>query len=442
MNTEQEDLDLFASEDVDLSLSALNLLPKDLLNSPFTANADKPQRLLSPYATKDNKHFSTLHELRATSAELASNVSGGLELSTRRGVTVTLKDPYAAENLILVPLRNELIAACRAWHGRPTNTSLLAQVIYNRNQMALAFEECVEVFGPVAGSGSASTNFYLDYVTESLTDFGDRLEIMQTLQLALERMDTIIKNESVCENAKPSPGKTFLSPGRISPESTTRKSNYKGPYRTGSPYKSERTLPSVQFSPSGSDLKLENWCDTNSNKKSDNDNNGRTKAVDSHHKNKQLRAEDAIYNIRYKTQPCKHYTLSGGYCPSGVNCQFAHGPEELRDPRGHPKFRTRVCRNYFENGYCPFGEQCFFQHVRFSKSAEPIPKVRKRGDVSPPFDSECSTGSGKQSMPSLNMPKMQVKQSSNKDEGNEKKDGQCSTDEPRNVLSDITNINK
>ncbi|TPP59374.1 Zinc finger protein 36 C3H1 type 1 [Fasciola gigantica] len=74
------------------------------------------------------------------------------------------------------------------------------------------------------------------------------------------------------------------------------------------------------------------------------------------------RKQDAIYNARYKTQPCLHYQKYKR-CPLGDNCHFAHGPDELLHPQMHPKYRTRVCLNFAQTGTCPFGKQCYFLHA-------------------------------------------------------------------------------
>ncbi|KAF5403395.1 hypothetical protein PHET_03267 [Paragonimus heterotremus] len=80
------------------------------------------------------------------------------------------------------------------------------------------------------------------------------------------------------------------------------------------------------------------------------------------HKHQQMpRRQDAIYNARYKTQPCLHYQKYKR-CPLGDNCHFAHGPHELMHPQSHPKYRTRLCMNYVRTGLCPFGNKCYFLH--------------------------------------------------------------------------------
>ncbi|VDK83136.1 unnamed protein product [Dibothriocephalus latus] len=73
------------------------------------------------------------------------------------------------------------------------------------------------------------------------------------------------------------------------------------------------------------------------------------------------RKEDAIYNARYKSQPCVHYQKYKR-CPLGEDCHFAHGPAELQHPQCHPKFRTRPCKNFLLTGTCPFGSGCYFLH--------------------------------------------------------------------------------
>ncbi|KAF7259708.1 hypothetical protein EG68_03195 [Paragonimus skrjabini miyazakii] len=80
------------------------------------------------------------------------------------------------------------------------------------------------------------------------------------------------------------------------------------------------------------------------------------------HKHQHMpRRQDAIYNARYKTQPCLHYQKYKR-CPLGDNCHFAHGPHELMHPQSHPKYRTRLCMNYVRTGLCPFGNKCYFLH--------------------------------------------------------------------------------
>ncbi|VDQ04202.1 unnamed protein product [Trichobilharzia regenti] len=90
-------------------------------------------------------------------------------------------------------------------------------------------------------------------------------------------------------------------------------------------------------------------------------NNNNIKSVQMPMRHPFKRRQDAIYNARYKTQPCVHYQKHK-HCPLGENCHFAHGPEDLKHPEFHPKYRTQNCYNYARTGDCPYGEKCFFVH--------------------------------------------------------------------------------
>ncbi|KAF8569152.1 hypothetical protein P879_05463 [Paragonimus westermani] len=94
------------------------------------------------------------------------------------------------------------------------------------------------------------------------------------------------------------------------------------------------------------------------------------------------RRQDAIYNARYKTQPCLHYQKYKR-CPLGDNCHFAHGPNELMHPQSHPKYRTRLCMNYMRTGLCPFGNKCYFLHS--------IPKESQPNSSNTQTKMQCAT---------------------------------------------------
>lgn len=70
-----------------------------------------------------------------------------------------------------------------------------------------------------------------------------------------------------------------------------------------------------------------------------------------------------IKNELYKTELCKTYTQTHGFCKYGAKCQFAHGTAELRPVRRHPRYKTRPCRNFISNGSCPYGSRCRFIHA-------------------------------------------------------------------------------
>ena len=52
-----------------------------------------------------------------------------------------------------------------------------------------------------------------------------------------------------------------------------------------------------------------------------------------------------------------------GKCRYGNNCAYAHGIENLRSKvTNTTAYRTKKCKQFFENGYCPYGSRCQFQH--------------------------------------------------------------------------------
>lgn len=78
---------------------------------------------------------------------------------------------------------------------------------------------------------------------------------------------------------------------------------------------------------------------------------------------------------KFKTQMCKHFQTDGE-CPLRQYCQFAHGPEELRQPNDplpkqfgktalgavHSNYKTEPCKYMEETGECKFGDGCSFYH--------------------------------------------------------------------------------
>lgn len=77
-------------------------------------------------------------------------------------------------------------------------------------------------------------------------------------------------------------------------------------------------------------------------------------------------------NILYKTIMCKEYLNNNGICHRGVKCQFAHGNQDLRDPKDHPLYKTSICKHFFETNECPRGQSCYHAHslseVKIKKS--------------------------------------------------------------------------
>lgn len=96
---------------------------------------------------------------------------------------------------------------------------------------------------------------------------------------------------------------------------------------------------------------------------------------------------------------CKHF-LDEGECPLHQYCQFAHGPEELRQPNDplpkhfgktalgavHSNYKTEPCRNWLETGECKFGDGCSFFHtdVERRQLIDPLPNLPE-GVTLPPM---------------------------------------------------------
>lgn len=74
-----------------------------------------------------------------------------------------------------------------------------------------------------------------------------------------------------------------------------------------------------------------------------------------------LNTSSSSSSSRYKTELCRSFTESG-LCKYGGKCQFAHGPDELRDLSRHPKYKTEPCRTFHTIGFCPYGIRCHFVH--------------------------------------------------------------------------------
>lgn len=96
---------------------------------------------------------------------------------------------------------------------------------------------------------------------------------------------------------------------------------------------------------------------------------------------------------------CKHF-LESGECPLQQYCQFAHGPEELRQPNDplpkhfgktalgavHSNYKTEPCKNWQTTGECKFGDGCSFYHTEEErrKLIDPLPNLPE-GVTLPPM---------------------------------------------------------
>ncbi|KAF5101669.1 hypothetical protein D0Z00_000743 [Geotrichum galactomycetum] len=64
----------------------------------------------------------------------------------------------------------------------------------------------------------------------------------------------------------------------------------------------------------------------------------------------------------YKTELCATFIKSGGNCPYGSKCQFAHGAQDLKIVDRPPKWRSKPCQNWIKTGSCAYNERCCFRH--------------------------------------------------------------------------------
>ena len=81
-------------------------------------------------------------------------------------------------------------------------------------------------------------------------------------------------------------------------------------------------------------------------------------------------------SMKYKTELCRNF--QSGFCEFQEKCSFAHGPEELRMliPRA-AKYKTKYCKQFFEQGFCWYGARCQFKHSDLQPTA---PSSRKNSD--------------------------------------------------------------
>lgn len=64
----------------------------------------------------------------------------------------------------------------------------------------------------------------------------------------------------------------------------------------------------------------------------------------------------------YKTELCSSFVKSGGFCPYGDKCQFAHGSHELKSIDRPSNWRSKPCQNWLKTGTCTYNERCCFRH--------------------------------------------------------------------------------
>ncbi|XP_037534065.1 mRNA decay activator protein ZFP36 [Nematolebias whitei] len=96
-------------------------------------------------------------------------------------------------------------------------------------------------------------------------------------------------------------------------------------------------------------------------------------------------ASSPSYSSRYKTELCRSFT-ENGLCKYGGKCQFAHGPEELRDLNRHPKYKTEPCRTFHTIGFCPYGIRCHFIHNGEEEKKHSFPRSASSSSFSSSFN--------------------------------------------------------
>jgi len=85
-------------------------------------------------------------------------------------------------------------------------------------------------------------------------------------------------------------------------------------------------------------------------------------------------------NPRFKTEICRNFKEKGS-CLYGVDCQFAHGNEEMRETGKQNKYKTKLCQKYWIAGYCAYGPRCNFVHNE-DKDNEARRRPGSAGDLS------------------------------------------------------------
>ncbi|KAG5442164.1 putative zinc finger CCCH domain-containing protein 48 [Clonorchis sinensis] len=328
--------DRWRSSDQDSSPQSPNifkLLPKDLFHSPVSPRG---KRILDDWSEFPDSSA----PLKSTGSVTEINVNHGLHLTTRAGVPLVIQDPYTAEQLLLVPIKGSLIASLRQWSRLPEDVNVLARLILFHNMMSSAYEEFISVFGCLPSLQHSGKPYYLDYVMASLEDMDEREQLTQIMRQAQDivamNLDVELKDQGISE------------------------------IFTDSYPKVEEAAHSTYAEVASHALEPALFCLRPPTDEGKVKRPRLSKPTNTQSRNKTVKIEDAVNNIRYKTQPCRHFDMNGGLCPAGDKCHFAHGPEELRNPQSHPKYRTKLCRNFAESGVCSFGDNCFFLHVASS----------------------------------------------------------------------------
>lgn len=88
----------------------------------------------------------------------------------------------------------------------------------------------------------------------------------------------------------------------------------------------------------------------------------KTVAMVAHH-GALLRTQSTVSESKdkYKTELCIPF-MEHGKCEQ-VNCQFAHGEQDLRTVQRDPNYKTILCKNFHSaSGFCKHGSRCTYVH--------------------------------------------------------------------------------
>ncbi|CAH8434835.1 unnamed protein product [Heterobilharzia americana] len=436
-------------ENENLSPTAITLLPKDLLDSPMFSSQYGLQSSFLPSPCK-NEH--TYYEVPIMHLRLEDNnvqirilddnngiitgayattnttnyVNEGSDTcfkgfylkTTRSNVKFVIEDPYIIEHVILLPITRSFILSVKKW-GCELNNDQLKYIHVNTttdSSISSTTDPCLPSL-PLSQSSSSFCQCKLIHIKSVLVKlYEDYIETYGYLKHAKLFVKYALRDFPECEEKK---SLLKLLKSKKLPISLTNYSNetpheheneittcndHNVPnclshFATDSfNYQSLSVQPSSEekfFNYSLSTGKDHSLSKVNSFQFNDSIQTNISKNCFGWKKYRKILSSDSKnknlnqFNILYKSQICKHFQESGGCCPVGVKCHFAHGREELRDPKTHPKFRSQLCWYYSTTGYCFYGDRCYFRHCVINPPAlltskETTPEVVKHNkNVSP-----------------------------------------------------------
>ena len=78
--------------------------------------------------------------------------------------------------------------------------------------------------------------------------------------------------------------------------------------------------------------------------------------------NSELDDNNGDADVKYKTELCRNFELSGR-CKFGNKCSFAHGKDELQNKKHiNLHYKSKRCNKFFDNGFCEYGSRCQYLH--------------------------------------------------------------------------------